>query len=78
MIDPDLIRNNLMAQEGLKFLLESGVIELQQERLKERVLGGGNDDKDEVMLEQIRKYRTDHRNLESLRQLALEYKKEGE
>jgi hypothetical protein len=74
MIDPDLIDGNLLAQQGLSFLAESGVLRAQQQRLAERVTHGDADEADASLLESIRRFRREARNLESLQELGDNYR----
>ncbi len=75
MIDPDLIESNLLARQGIQFLAESGVLKEQQQRLAERITHGDADESEENLLESIRRFRREARNLESLQELGDSYNK---
>jgi hypothetical protein len=76
MFDPDII--NELAREGFKLLVQSGVLDLQLERLKERIAFGDPDESNETLAVSIKEFRRQYGMIESLRSLGEGYLKETE
>lgn len=76
MFDPEIIQGSPAAQQAIKLLLHSGVIEKQISRLQETMLAGDPDAEPEELAYQIRRFRRQVNSLESLRAIALEYQGE--
>lgn len=76
MFDPDII--NEIAREGFKLLAQSGVLEKQLDRLKERIAYGDPDESNESLVVSIKEFRRQYGMIESLRSLGEGYLKENE
>lgn len=74
MVDPDLILENELARQGIKFLMESEVLQKQQERLLERLASG--DESDDDLLKRIREYRIQSGFVASLLEIGEQIKSE--
>jgi hypothetical protein len=76
MVDPDLIEGNLLARQGLKLLVESGILLKQKERLLDRLTSGDSNEDDEALAKRIREYRTQAGCVASLQELGEQIKSE--
>lgn len=77
MFDPDLLDSNTLAQQGIKLLAESGILESQKKALLERLTIGDAAETDESLIPQIREFRLRYSFVESLIQFG-EYYKESQ
>ena len=75
MVDPDLIDDNLLAQQGLAFLAESQILVKQKQRLLERLASGDSNEKDEILLERIKEYRIQMGFIETLSELGEQFRR---
>jgi hypothetical protein len=75
MFDPDII--NEIAREGFKLIVQSGVLDKQLDRLKERMAFGNPDESDESLVESIKEFRRQYGMIESLRSLGEGYLEEN-
>jgi hypothetical protein len=73
MVDPDLIDENTLAQQGLAFLHESGVLQMQRARLLERLASGDANEDDEELIKRIKEYRIQSGFVETLLELGEKY-----
>lgn len=78
MVDPDLLEDNSLAQQGLQFLYESEVLHKQRLRLLERLASGDPAEKDEDLLRRIKEFRIQAGFVESLLELGGKYSKNKE
>lgn len=76
MFDPDIV--NELAREAFKLLVQSGVLDKQLERLKERIAYGDPDESNESLVVSIKEFRRQYGMIESLRSLGEGYLKENE
>jgi hypothetical protein len=76
MFDPDII--NEIAREGFKLIVQSGILDKQLDRLKERLAFGNSNEPDESLVESIKEFRRQYGIIESLRSLGEGYNKENE
>lgn len=78
MIDPDLLDESLLAQQAVMFLVESGVLQRQKDRLLERLASGGANESDEELAQRIKEFRIQSGVVEALLELGGKYVKENE
>lgn len=78
MFDPDLLERNPVAREGLKLLVQSGIILEQQDALKQRIAFGDPDEVNESVIANIKEFRRRYGMLESLQELGAGYIQEND
>ena len=75
MIDPDLLLKldaeiRIAVVEAFKIIMDSGIIELQQDRLLAQLKQGALDESDEQLASRIKVYRSNNAKLLALKQLG--------
>jgi hypothetical protein len=78
MIDEDIVENlesgfRQEVQYALAILVQSGVIQLQMDRLKEQLMLGNSSEPVSAVAERVLEFRKNHQALESLEELGSRY-----